>query len=87
MMSVDTAKGAWGIFVDHSVETREKRNLLVRIILEQMIDDERFRMRNLEMIVDAKKANDPDFASNIAEGIGRWIETTDGDGFIDLTVL
>jgi hypothetical protein len=85
MMTVDTAKGAWGIFVEHLAETQGQHNLFVRIILEQTIDDEHFRMRNLEMLVNAEEARDPDFASDIAKRIGQWIETIDGDGFIDLT--
>jgi len=83
LMGIETAKGHWGIFVEHVAETQGGRNLLVKIIVEQSIDDEHFRMRNLEIALNAKDARDPDRASDIAKRIVLWIETTDGDGFID----
>lgn len=81
---VDTSKGSWGIFVQTVVETQAGHNLLVRIILEQSIDDERFRMRRLEIAVSADDARDPDRVPHIANRIRDWIQSTEGDGFIDM---
>jgi hypothetical protein len=85
LTTVETSKGSWGIFVDHVVETHEGRNVLVRLILEQMIDDERVRMRKVEVIVNTLDAHDPDLVDGIARRIRTWIESTEGDGFINIT--
>jgi hypothetical protein len=87
LTSVETAKGSWGIFVENIVETRAGQNLLVKIILEQTVDDEKFRMRNLEILVNAQAARDSDHASDIAGQIKCWIESTDGDGYVDIANL
>lgn len=84
MTKVETSKGCWGLFIETVIDTQAGRNLLVRVILEQMIDNERFRMRNLEIIVNTRDAYDPDSAPQIANRIRQWIESTEGDGFIDL---
>lgn len=83
LVRIETSKGNWGIFVESVVETRAGHNLLVKLILEQAIDDEHFRMRNLEVIANARVARDPDRAQDIAGRIKDWIESTEGDGFVD----
>jgi hypothetical protein len=87
MMRIETAKGSWGIFVRHIGETQGGRNILIKIILEQGIDDEHFRMRNLEMVVNSRDARDSAHAADIASGISQWVESTEGDGFIEMTDL
>jgi hypothetical protein len=82
---VETSKGSWGIFVDHVVKTSQGQNVLVRMILEQMIDDERFRMRKVEAMVNARDAHDPNSVPRIVRRIRSWIESTEGDGFVDIT--
>ncbi len=73
------------VAVETIVETKETTNLLLGIILEQSIDDERFRMRKVSVIVDAGEAHDPDKCPSLLGRIGKWIEATQGDGFLDLT--
>lgn len=84
---IETAKGHWGIFVEHLAETHAGRNLLVRIILDQSIDEEHFRTRTLEIILRSQEARDPNRAAEIAVRIREWIENTEGDGFIDSTLI
>lgn len=82
---VDTAGGGWLIAVETIAETQGTTNLLLGIILEQSIDHERFRMRRLSVIVDAGEAHDSDRCPNLLGRIRKWIEATEGDGFLDLT--
>jgi hypothetical protein len=84
-MKLETSKGAWGVFVENVVETQAGSNVLIQVILEQTIDDEQFRMRNLEIIANAEDARDPSHAMGIAQRISEWIESTDGDGVLDTT--
>jgi len=54
------------------------------MILEQRIDDEHFRMRELSIAVKASDARDPDRSMFLTNRIRSWIESTEGDGFIDM---
>ena len=83
--TVESKKGRWLIAVDVIVQTQSHDNILLRIILEHGIDEERFVARNLEMILSADSAYDPARVSSIIAHIREWIESTDGDGFLDLT--
>ena len=82
---IDTRKGTWLVAVETISETKSGENLLVRIVLEQSVDDAHFRMRTLELIVRARDARDPDRKQDIARWICGWIESTEGNGHIDLT--
>jgi hypothetical protein len=82
---VDTARGGWLIAVETIAQTEGTANLLLGIILEQNIDNERFRMRRLGVMVDTREAHDPDKCSSLLDRIRKWIEASEGDGFLDLT--
>jgi hypothetical protein len=82
---VDTADGRWLVAIETITETGGTANLLLGIILEQSIDNERIRMRKLSMIVNAHEAHEPDRGPNLLARIRTWIEATQGDGFLDLT--
>jgi hypothetical protein len=82
---VDTADGGWLVAIGTIAETGGAANLLLGIILEQSIDDEKIRMRKLSVIVDAREARDPDRVPDLLGRIRTWIEATQGDGFLDLT--
>jgi hypothetical protein len=77
--------GGWLIAVETIAETEGTANLLLGIILEQSVDDESFRMRRLSIIVDAREAHDPGKCPSLLGRIQKWIEATEGDGFLDLT--
>lgn len=80
---VDTAKGHWGIFVQ-SVVKAQNDNIFLIMILEQRVDDERFRMRRLEMLILAAELISPAGRAAILRRIREWIEATEGDGYLDL---
>ena len=85
LAQVKTSRGDWGIFVDNVVETQDGSKLLVRIILEQSVDEESFRVRRLSMTALAVELRDQTRLGDATGRIRDWIETTDGDGYFDLT--
>lgn len=58
---------------------------MVKVILEQTIDDEHFLMRNLGLVMDAEVARNPDSCPAVARRIRQWIESYEGDGFVDMS--
>jgi hypothetical protein len=82
---VDSSKGEWLVAVHSIAQTRGGDTLLLGIIVEQNIDDESFRMRRIEAMVDKREANDPDRCTSLLDRIRGWIDSTEGDGFLDLT--
>jgi len=82
---VETAKGTWLIAVESAVETQSDGNLLLKIDLEQRVDEERFRTRELGILAPVNAAVDPECCASIVGRIRDWIDSTDGDGFVDLT--
>jgi hypothetical protein len=56
----------------------------LKLILEQSIDEEHFRSRELGMLVLTSKLYDPDLFGGVVNQIRHWIETTEGDGFLEL---
>jgi hypothetical protein len=81
---VDTSKGSWGIFVQSVAEAQNGVNVFLSLILEQSVDDEHVRSRRLEMLVSATELSSPSGRSRILNLIRTWIETTDGDGSLDV---
>jgi hypothetical protein len=81
--SVETSKGAWGIYVQSVVETENSKNLFVTMILERNIDDEHIMSRRVVMSVSASELASPSGLKDILNLIRNWVETTEGDGSID----
>jgi hypothetical protein len=84
LAQIESAKGSWLVAVETVAETIADRNLLLTLILEQRIDDEHFRMRELSSKVRASDARDPGRSAYLLDRIRDWIESTDGDGFVDM---
>jgi hypothetical protein len=82
---LETAKGSWLIVVENIAETLAGTTLLIGMILEQNIDDESVQTRRLETMVDRNTAYEPENSKELLDQICKWIETTDVDGFLDLT--
>lgn len=80
--SVETSKGQWGIYVQSVVETENKKNLFVTIILERDIDDEHIISRRLVLAISASGLASPSGRDEILNLIRNWVETTEGDGSI-----
>ncbi len=81
---VESSKGGRLIAVETIVETISNGGLLLKMILEQRIDDEHFRMLELSIAVKASDARDPDRSMFLTNRIRSWIESTEGDGFTDM---
>ena len=81
---IETAKGQWLIAIDSVAEAQAAGTLLLKLVLEQSIDEERFRTRDLGVLVFASKLHDPNLFGDVLNQIRHWIETTEGDGFLEL---
>jgi hypothetical protein len=81
--SVETAKGEWGIYVQSVVETENKKNVFMTIVLERNIDSEHIKSRRLAMSVSASELASPSGRDEILSLIRNWVETSEGDGSID----
>lgn len=82
---LETAKGSWLIAVQSIAETLAGTTILIGIILEQNIDEESVQTRRLETMIDRNTAYEPENSQELLDQIRKWIETTDEDGFLDLT--
>jgi len=79
-----TANGEWVVAVHDVTKTQGEDNLLLNLVLEQPVDEVSVRSRELGLIVSAAVIFDPETSPQIIDRIRGWIETTDGDGFLDL---
>ena len=84
LTTVETSKGSWLIAVESVVETQADRNVLLKIVLEQSVDEEHFRTRELGMLLPLREATDRDHSQIVVSHIREWIDSADGDGFVDL---
>lgn len=82
---IQTCQGGWLIAIQSVAEARIGSTLLLKLILEQSMDDEHFRTRELGMQVPAVRLYDPDLFADVISQIRQWIETTEGDGFLELS--
>jgi hypothetical protein len=82
---IETSQGGWLIAVYSVAEARADGTLLLKLILEQSTDEEHFRTRELGMQVLASKLCDPGLFADVVSHIRHWIETTEGDGFLELS--
>ena len=85
LSQIDTSAGGWLIAVDSASKTQGSNVILLKLTLEQSIDLEHFRTRELGMTVFASDLNSPTQFGDVLTRIRHWIETTEGDGFLDLT--
>jgi hypothetical protein len=56
----------------------------LKLILEQGINEEHFRTRRLAIQVLARQLYDPDLFAEVVGKIRHWIETSEGDVFLEL---
>jgi hypothetical protein len=82
--TIQTSKGSWGIFIDILVEAQNNDNLFLKAFLEQHIDEEHVETRRLEIMVSSANLFNPQKRTQIICQIQDWIETTEGDGSLDL---
>ncbi len=82
---IETSQGGWLVAVYSVAEARAGGTLLLKLILEQSIDEEHFRARELGMQVLASKLYYLDLFADVLSQIRHWIETAEGDGFLELS--
>lgn len=70
--------------VHNVTKTQGDDNLLLNLVLEQPVDEENVTARQLGLIVSAAVIFDSETSPQIIDRMRDWIETTDGDGFLDL---
>jgi hypothetical protein len=84
LAKMETGNGVWLIAVASVMETQSGQNLLLKLILEQSVDEETLRSRELSLMAPAAVILDTETSAQVIERIRDWIEKTEGDGFLDL---
>jgi len=82
---IDTSDGGWLIAVDSAAKTQGSDIVLLKLIMEQSIDEEHFRTRELGVKMFVSELDSPELFEGILTRLRRWVETNEGDGFLDLT--
>lgn len=85
LSTIDDAEGGWLVAVQSAVKSQAGDTILLRLTLEQSIDEEHFRTRELGVTVYAAEVFDSELMAEMLGRIRAWIQTTEGDGFLDLT--
>src|ERR1700675_374418 len=84
LAKMDIDNGVWLIAVASVMETQSSQNLLLKLILEQSVDDETLGSRELSLMALAAVILDTETSGQVIDRIRDWIEKTEGDGFLDL---
>jgi len=82
---IDTSDGGWLIAVDSAAKTQGSDIVLLKLITEQSIDEEHLRTRELGVRMFVSELDSPELFEGILTRLRRWVETNEGDGFLDLT--
>ncbi len=81
---IETSSGVWLIAVANVMENQSGQNLLLKLTLEQSVNDDTFGSRELSAIAPAAVMFEPETYAQVIDRIRDWIEKTEGDGFLDL---
>src|ERR1039457_1160739 len=84
LAKMDTGNDVWLIAVANVTETQSGQNLLLKLILEQRVDEETFRSRELSLMAPAALILEAETSAQVIDRIRDWIEKNEGDGFLDL---
>jgi hypothetical protein len=79
-----TEKGPWLIRVNAVLTAQESENASLHLVLEDLSHEPRSKDRRLYLIVSSSRLEIPQERVTIAHRIRRWVETSSGDGFLDL---
>lgn len=83
---VETTSGECLIAVQSVAETEDHKKILLRLVLEQALEDgEEIVTRELGLITTSAELFEPEITSEIVERIREWLESSEGDGMLDLT--
>ncbi len=84
MAKVDTENGQWLIIVENPTGTQSGESLLLNLTLEQSADEETFQSRELSLVAPAPLIFEAETSAQVIDRIREWLETTEGDGFLDI---
>lgn len=79
-----TAKGAWLIRVNAVLATKDSDSASLQLVLENLSLEVRAESRRLYLALPASHLDIPQECVEIINRIRRWVETTRGNGFLDL---
>lgn len=79
-----TTKGRWLIRVNAVMAAQESDNLSLQLVLKNLEEDRNSETRRLYAVVHESDLEIPQERVLIADRIRQWIETTQGNGFLDL---
>lgn len=79
-----TAKGPWLIHVNAVLTAKDSDKASLQLVLENLSEESRSENRRLYLVVTASHLEIPQERVTIAHRIRRWVETTSGNGFLDL---
>jgi hypothetical protein len=81
---LSTAKGPWLIHVNAVLTAKESDDASLQLVLENLADEARSHNRRLYLVVSSSRLEIPQERVTITDRIRRWVETTSGNGFLDL---
>jgi hypothetical protein len=83
-----TAKGTWVIHVDEAVRVEGTATVLLNVTLQRGVrnPDDVVVTRRVGLLVPSSVLNEFRLREAVACDIRGWLESTDGDGFLDLRV-
>ncbi len=84
LAKVDAANGQWIVFIENPTGTQSGEYLLLNLTLEQSVDEETFQSRELSLVAPAPLIFEAETSAYVIGRIREWLETTEGDGFLDL---
>ena len=67
------------------MQAQDGKSVLLKVLLEHSIDEERSQTRALEVIMPSSFLHDPELSPDLIDRVKRWIENTEEDGYLDLT--
>ena len=79
-----TTRGPWLIRVNAVLTAKESDNASLQLVLENLSNEIRLENRRLYLVVSSYRLEIPQERVAIADRIRRWLETTSGNGFLDL---
>jgi hypothetical protein len=79
-----TCKGPWLIRVNAVMAADDSANISLQLLLCKLNEDEPSDTRRLYAVVPASHLEIPQERVLIADQIRQWIESTEGNGFLDL---
>ena len=79
-----TSRGPWLIRVNAVMAAEDSENVALQLVLQNLQDERPWETRRLYAVVPASDLDNPQQRVIIADRIRHWIETTHGNGFLDL---